>query len=114
MPDLVDLKRTPEDKKEYKTEITNYGDEDYAWGTQLRFDDIEAEKLGIMGLNVGDEVQIMGMARVISKSQNERQGTETNGHIEVQVTQLSVSPQKEKTSQAQRLYGDQGNGTNES
>lgn len=105
MPELVDIKRTPADKKENKEEITKFGEEDYAWGTQIRLDEIEAEKLGIMGLNVGDEVDLLGIGKVISKSMRESEQGGSDGSIEIQMTQLGIAKSQGKTA-AEKLYGD--------
>ena len=112
MPDFVDLKRTSADKKEFKEDIS-FGDEDYAYGTRLHLDDIEADKLGLMDMNVGDEVELAGMAKVIGKSVRESQGTGKNGHVELQITMLAVQTASDKESAAQRLYGDASDDNNE-
>lgn len=114
MAELVDLKRSPEDKKENKEQIESFGEETYAWGTRMHLDEIEANKLGIMDLNVGDEVEIGAMAKVIGKASREGANQNPDGHIEIQITQMAVQKPEGKTSAAERLYGGDDNDSNES
>lgn len=113
MSELVDLKRTPEDKKEVKEDHVKFGEEDYAWGTRMHLDEIEADKVGLMECNVGDEVEIVGVAKVIGKSVRESESTGTDGHVEIQMIKMGAT-KAGKTSAAEKLYGDKKDDTNAS
>lgn len=112
MPDIVDLKRTPSDKKEIEADFErSYSESDYPYGLNLSFQDTEIRKLGIGDMDVGDEVTIMATAKISSKSFREVEGGKPDGNMGIQITGMSVE-KADTTSAAQKLYGDSNNDDN--
>jgi len=64
----------------------------YGYGTRLEFDTEIYDKIpGIALLNVGDEVMIVGKAKVIEKRIIERQeGKDATRSLELQVTDIEI------------------------
>ena len=80
----------------------------YPYGTELRFDEDLIASLGIENLNVGDEVTVMGVAKVTSKSENshesEGQTAHTDKHIEIQLIEVAVNSTQDTPDRADQLY----------
>lgn len=109
MADIVDLKRTPADKKEIEAEFDrSFSESDYPYGLNLSFQDTEIRKLNIGEMDVGDEVTITATAKISSKSFREVEGGKPDGNMGIQITGMAVE-KANTTSAAQKLYGDSGN-----
>jgi hypothetical protein len=105
MPNLIDLKRTPSDKKENETMLySDVESEDYSWGLQLDLGNDELDKLGVDQLNVGDEFEITALVRVKSFSENQTEGDGKNRNAGLLVKAIEMPG--ESKSAAEKLYGD--------
>ena len=106
MPNLIDLKRTPSDKKDSETMMTSdVEQEDYAWGLQLDLGSEELDKLGVDKFNVGDEFEITAMVRVKSFSENDSDEGGKNKSAGLLIKAIAM-PDKSKSA-AEKLYGDE-------
>lgn len=96
MANLVDMKRTAEDKKKeaerYETE-PGYGEDDYGYGLTIRLDNEMIEKLGIEPKTISAETPVMIMAegRVSEESANTYNG-KTRRTLAIQIQKLAVAP----------------------
>lgn len=63
---MISLKRSKDD--EYKGMPM---ESEYAWGTQITLEDEHVDQVQVEGLNIGDEVTLTAIAKVVSKSSNE-------------------------------------------
>lgn len=90
---LIDLKKKKKTKAEIKKENTiGYPDEDlYPWGLRLSFEKEVVDKLGgLKGLEVGDEVDLKGVAKVVEVRSNEtRKGADRR--VELQVVKIGLA-----------------------
>ena len=113
MAKVVDLKRTPQDKAEVKQEMERgFSESDYPWGSEISFEDIEIEKLGISELDVGQEVTITGTGKITAKSFREVEGGKPDGSMRLQITGLGVE-KAGGVNAAKALYGE-GDSSDES
>lgn len=83
---MIDLKR-----KEKGGEEVALSENEYPWGTRISLDDEHLS--GISGdFSVGDEVMIIGLAKVVSHSENE---DENNSHesMSFQITEIDIQEQ---------------------
>lgn len=103
MGDLVDLKRTPSEKKDDSMLASDMSSEDYAWGLQIELGNDELEKLGIDKLNVGDEFEITALVRVKSFSENSQDGGGNRLNAGLLIKAIAM-PDKETKSAADKLY----------
>lgn len=110
MPNIVDLKLTPEEKKDDEVGCCS-SDRDYPWGLELDLGDDEVQKLGVEGLEVGEEVLIAGTARVSSKGSHQVDGGDKDSNMSIQITGLSIAKGSKKSA-ANTLYGDSADGKN--
>lgn len=82
----------------------------YPYGSKLCFDTDEIEKLGIAGLPAGQVVQVTGQAFIGYVSASQEADGEKNQRMEVQLTDVTITPVKGKKSAdevAESLYGDE-------
>lgn len=113
MPDIVDLKRTPEDKKEIQEDAErSFSESDYPYGLNLHLEDTEMRKLNAEALDVGDEVVIYGTAKISSKRMSEVEGGLSDGSMGIQITGLSLEKPDGKSA-AEKLYGGNTDGTDQ-
>jgi hypothetical protein len=87
--------RLPKDKaKEMENAVPPVSDgkgPKYPWGLQLRLENESLDKLGITTLpEVGKECRVVGVAKVVSVEQRDREGGETRRHVELQITKLAI------------------------
>lgn len=88
---LIDLTLSPKAKKETNTP-TKMSGPDYPYGTRVTLDKEHIAKLRLGGYNVGDECQILGHAKVTSKSSHARAEGEDHQSIELQIVKMGVGP----------------------
>ena len=97
---LTDLKRKKKSKEEIKSQYTicNENEEKYPYGTQLRFDQEEVEKLPILKkFSVGDYVNIQGEACVTSVRSEQKQNGKEKYFVEIQVEKINIVPKVSKS-----------------
>lgn len=82
----------------------------YPYGSKLCFDTNEVEKLGISGMPAGQVVTVTGKAFIGYVSASQEADGEKNQRMEVQLTDIEITPVKGKKSadeMAESLYGDE-------
>lgn len=97
MKKMVDMARSA---KELKTTgdmaISSPSREKYPYGLSISLDSEGLKKLGIKDLpEVGDEVNIMAVARVVSTSQNASESNDST-RVELQITQMCAEIEPEE------------------
>lgn len=67
--------------------------EDYPWGTRLRFDSPEIEKIGgVLGKAVaGDEVRISAVGKIIEVRVQADGAKSKHQSVEIQITKISIT-----------------------
>jgi hypothetical protein len=98
---LVDLKRTPKEKKEEAKEYTSPASPgnvpDYSYGTCLSLDeDLVAKLLGDELPEVGAEFEITARGKVTSVRQSASEKTGDYKGVEIQITQAAFEPADDK------------------
>lgn len=108
---LTDMSLTAEEAKEADccAPSTN-GDKGpkYPWGLRVDLDDGSLEKLGMGLMPVGTEVTIMAKARVVTTSSYEREGSDPETSVGLQIVAMDVGmAQADRMAKsASRLYPD--------
>lgn len=100
---MVDMKRSPNAKS---TEMaTDYEEPQYPYGLCLTLGKDELEKLGMTTLpDVGAKMNVMAMGYVKSTSAYETQDDGKSMSVEIQLTDLEISPGDRKDP-AEVMYG---------
>lgn len=97
---LIDLKRTPKEKKEDAQEAVPSPDNqpDYSYGLCLHLEDDELQKLNITQLpRVGDEYEIKAVARVKSVSaRDDDGGSESCMDLQITMMEATLEPSGEE------------------
>ena len=78
----------------------------YPWGTSLTLETETLEALGV-DLAVGDDVMVMAIATVTSRSENESAEGRDHKSVSLQLTELEVKQPNGKT-KAAIMYGEDG------
>jgi len=95
---LHSLKTTVAELKEKKKEMKGPTAEmpmsmdEYPYGTRISFTEDSLDKIpGLEKLDVGDEIEIRGKAKVVSKELTEREKGEDYKRIELQITDFGFA-----------------------
>jgi len=101
MQKLVSLKVTEAQKKNYGQ--INDTPPEYPWGTALDLDGEQVKALGLEGVGLGQEFNVVALARVknVSSSESEEQGKRVN--VVLQITDMAVAP---KSPSSEEFYRD--------
>ena len=93
MTNLTDMKLTKKESKE-SSGIPAVDDRPrFPFGLEIRLDDDSLKKLGFDSLPaVGEEFIVIGVGPVTSVSENQRQGSEVNRHLEIQLQRIEIEP----------------------
>ena len=95
---LTDMKLPKKTKAEAKTDCQPIGYEDreqWPYGLQIRFEKEQIAKMPeVVGLKVGDIMNISGIGKVISVRMSERRGSQDDHSVEIQIEQIGVSSKK--------------------
>lgn len=107
--DLIDVKRTAEDKKKEKERWS--GDsvatmEDYPYGLQLHLDDDTIDKLGLSDadFDAGQPVAIIASGMISSENLSLVAGKRRHS-MTIQIQKLNVHQEAQKVALADTLYG---------
>lgn len=106
---LKDMSLTAEEAKEQDCCAPSSSAKDgpkYPWGLRIDLDDGSLGKLGLGLMPVGTEVTIMATARVVSVSSNEREGSEPETSMGLQIVAMDTgTPTADRmAASASRLY----------
>jgi len=110
---MVNMEMTKEEAKEYGGLCCAGDSEDkgpkYPWGLQISLDDGSLEKLGITELPpVGTTMLVQAQVTVTSASSSQRQSGDVEQRVELQITDMELSPPSSDDKRASRLYGGAG------
>lgn len=103
MPEIVSMKLKKKSKKERDAQCcpSHEDQEQFPWGMRMHLGNEELEKMPKLGnRNVGDEIFIVGRAKIVEKSSNEEQtpkGTKERKRMEIQVTDFGAYPKSDKS-----------------
>jgi hypothetical protein len=87
---MIDLALTKKEKTERMSpKAFGMQGPDYPYGLTLRLDKEQIKKLGL-SYDVGDECQIVAIAKVTSKSKHEHKDGDGSESIELQLTKMGV------------------------
>lgn len=101
----VSLKRSPAEAK--KESVVEYKPPAYGYGTCLNLDGETMKKLGLDAkIDPGTKVNIVGSAEVVGVSMRKTAGGEDYQSLDLQITDLGVSPQQSTKKLASTLYPD--------
>lgn len=85
---IAHLKRSKSEAKERAKSVTEPGNDDYPYGTRMRFEKADMDKVGIAKPTPGDQYAIEGHAKVVSAHEN---------HVELQVTHMGAKKHDAKS-----------------
>ena len=106
--ELKSMKMTAEQAKEYAIGVATAPDADaprYPYGLCIRIDDDGIDALGLMSLpTVGQTVMIMARATVKLVEQRQMLDGETERCLEIQITDMALSPESSSKPPEQTLY----------
>lgn len=107
---MVSLKMSAKDQKEDYGTVPAKERPEYPYGSKLCFNTDEVKKLGIEGMPAGQVVSLTAKAFVGYVSASQEADGETNQRMEIQITDIEITPVKGKKSadeMAESLYGDE-------
>lgn len=97
MPNLIDLKGK-------NTDMSMPDEEDYPYGTRVHVDDDLVSDLGLEGMEVGDEVEIVAFGKVESRHESASTSDEHKS-VSIQMTQLGIRRKRANSEEAgNKLY----------
>lgn len=96
MGDMVDMKRSPEEKEEATSPVPFEGP-DYPYGLCICLCEDELEKLGLDNIKHGDLIHIHGMAKVTSFNKSDH-----GSRAELQITNMSAENEADEDKEAER------------
>lgn len=103
--DLIDMKQSPSEKK--AEEVGMDERPDYPYGLSLHLGKEQLEKLGIEGLpETGTPMLVMARVFVEQAGEHTTNGEQTERHITLQITEMSLSPEATKVSAAEKMFGE--------
>lgn len=104
---MVEMKMTKEDAKKRYGEPSMIGDApEYPYGLRIDLDDSSMEKLGIDKLpEVGSTMMIMARVEVCCASESKSYSGETNRNVALQITEMQIGADSDKSDKAKELYG---------
>lgn len=93
---MIDLKRPKKTKKQLKNEAVENGigymDEKYPYGSRLRFNKPEIDKLdALKKANAGEKVTIKAIGKVIEVSTANSENGKDHHSVEVQIQKIEIS-----------------------
>lgn len=80
--------------------------QEYPYGLCIRLDTESIEKLGLKIPAIGDAFMVYALASVKYVSVSESVDAGSNKCLELQLTDLALTPYKGKTDHAKKLYGE--------
>lgn len=87
----VDMKLPKEKKEKFNgVSIADGPKDQYPYGLKISLDVDQIKKLGIEGLNVGDDVTLDANCTVTSKSEKNVQGGKKEMRMEIQIKELII------------------------
>ena len=98
---LPSLKRTP--SKSAHDTLVEPSEPFFPLSLHVGTDEIAAMK--VAGVKIGEERMLLARVRVTSISENEREGGEKFGHVELSLVEGTTSAVPEKKDQAEVLFG---------
>jgi hypothetical protein len=106
---LKDMALTAEEAKEQDCCAPSSSEKEgpkYPYGLRLDLDDGSLAKLGMGLMPVGTEIMITAMARVVSNSSYEREGSDSENSMGLQIVSMDLgTPQADRMAKnASRLY----------
>jgi hypothetical protein len=103
---MVNMKQSKEESREYSQPV-EMDEPEYPYGLCIHLHDDSLEKLGITSLpKVGSEMTITAKVFVKSTSAYNTQKGESEMSMDLQITDMEISPAQSSSSQASMLYGD--------
>lgn len=108
--ELVNLELKPAEAEAETTEAKENEKPIYPYGLCLHITDETLAKLGLEGCDVGDELHIMAVAKVIGTSEQEYEGGK-HATLDVQITEMGCEMAEEEEEEpahskaARTLYG---------
>ncbi len=96
---IAHLKRSKKEAAERKKEMSkpiSSGDDEYPYGTRIRLEKDEMDKIGIKDAKPGDHYEIHGHAKVMHAHQSADEHGE-NRHVELHITHLGAAKKDTKS-----------------
>jgi hypothetical protein len=111
MPNLVDMRLSEEEKKDFSTPRQGPEAPKFPFGLRLRLGPDELKKLGFLSApKVDDKLLLLGKSMVIEvakRTEDEMKLGELDFSVELQITELSVKGEEERPkSPSQVIYGE--------
>ena len=100
---LVDVKRTPADKKKEKERWDEPSRDDYPWGLAIQLDNETIDKMGLGDLNADETVRIYAEAFVANDNVNKENG-KTVRSVKLQITKMAVAQSDNDDEAAEDMY----------
>lgn len=93
---MINLKKTKEQLKKERKGMDHlaqpYSGDEYPWGSRLRFEKPEIDKLdALKKAQAGDQVKIVAVGKVIEVSTSSSENTNGRHSVEVQIQKIEVS-----------------------
>lgn len=103
---LIDVKRTKEDKKaEAKRWEDSETRDDYPWGLRIHLDEETVEKLKLGDIDAGHDVTLHAKCFVAEDSINKANG-QTRRHMALQITAMALEQGEPSPTVGDALYGE--------
>ena len=103
MPNLVSMKRTPQEKKDLEAPSSPDAEE-FPWGLKLSLDAEDLDKLGLIP-TVGEEVIISAVAKVTDAHISESEDDGKRRSAGLQITSMGISNKADEKSASEKIYG---------
>jgi hypothetical protein len=100
----VSLKRTAAEKKSGADFAPTSDGDDYPWGLRINLSDEEIKKLGLTMPEIGTELSMEAVAKVVSVSERSNTGGKSRS-VEIIITDMALGPKPADKSHADVLYG---------
>lgn len=95
---MIDMKVAKKDAEKETVEVVEHEEPKYPWGLQLNMNNDELEKLGLMDskIEVGDEMRIEAVCKVMSVSEDETLNEGVRKNIRYQIIKMEVENEEEE------------------
>ncbi len=103
---MIDMKVSKKDAEKETPEAIEQTEPKYPWGLQLNMDNDELKKLDLMDekVEVGDEMTIRAVCKVLSVSEDESLNMGTRKNIRYQITEMEIEGDTEPEKMAKKIY----------
>ena len=103
---MAKMELTKSEAKKDTIESQENNEPKYPWGLCIQLENESLEKLGLMkyGFEIGDEIKIVGIAKVTSVSEHESMNQEAKKCVSFQITDLECKLESGIEKTAKKVY----------